>query len=59
MGDLTKLINMNYFPELIEVFTGYWDNEKILFQLRIVEITLTIEELWYSVDKVTTCLKKE
>ena len=31
VGALTELINMNGWPELIEVLTGYWDSQKMVF----------------------------
>ena len=35
VGALTKLLNMNDWPELIEVLTGYWDNERMVFNLEL------------------------
>ncbi|KAL3353030.1 hypothetical protein AABB24_020829 [Solanum stoloniferum] len=58
VGALTELINMVRWPELIEVFTGYWDNEKMVFQFGIMEITPTIEEIRDGIDTVSTGLER-
>ncbi|KAK4715810.1 hypothetical protein R3W88_014148 [Solanum pinnatisectum] len=42
---LTELINMVGWPELVEVLTGYWDNERMVFRFGTMEITLIIEEI--------------
>ena len=31
VGALTELINMNDWPELVEVLMGYWDSQRMLF----------------------------
>ena len=31
VGALTELININGWPELVEVLTGYWDSERMVF----------------------------
>ena len=36
VGALTELLNMNGLPELIEILTGYWDNEKMVFRFGTV-----------------------
>ena len=32
VGALTELINMNGWPELVEVLTGYWDSQRMVFR---------------------------
>ena len=39
VGVLIELINMNGWPELIEVLTGYWDSQKMVFRLGTAKIT--------------------
>ena len=31
VGALTELINMNGWPEQVEVLTRYWDSERLVF----------------------------
>ena len=57
VGALTELINMNGLPKLIKVLTDYWDNERMVFQLKIIEITLTIDEVQDCIDIVGTGLE--
>ena len=45
VGVLTELINMKGWPKLIEVLAGYWDNERMVFQFRTMDITPTIEDI--------------
>ncbi|KAK4724722.1 hypothetical protein R3W88_027501 [Solanum pinnatisectum] len=58
VGALTKLINMVGWPELVEVLTGYWDNERMVFQFETMEITPTIKEIWDEIDTVGTGLER-
>ena len=44
VGDLTELINMDGWPELIEVLTGYWNSQRMVFHYGMAEITPTLEE---------------
>ena len=53
IGALTELINMDGWPELIEVLTGYWDSQRMVFHFGTAEITPTLEELR---DSKRTCL---
>ena len=43
VGAVTELINMNGWPELVEVLTGYWDNQRMVFRFGTTEITPTLE----------------
>ena len=45
VGALTELINMNGWPELVEVLTGYWHSQRIVFQFGTAESTSTLEEI--------------
>ncbi|XP_049343488.1 uncharacterized protein LOC125807795 [Solanum verrucosum] len=58
IGALTELLNMVGWPELIEVLTGYWDNEKMVFRFGTMEITPTIEEIRDGIDTVGTGLER-
>ncbi|KAH0734821.1 hypothetical protein KY285_010528 [Solanum tuberosum] len=58
IGALTELINMVGWPELIEVLTGYWHNEKMVFRFGTIEITPTIEEIRDGINTVGTGLER-
>ncbi|KAK4730567.1 hypothetical protein R3W88_023555 [Solanum pinnatisectum] len=58
VGALTELINMVGWPELVEVFTCYWDNERMAFQFGTKEITPTIEEIRDRIDTVGIGLER-
>ncbi|KAL3361713.1 hypothetical protein AABB24_014535 [Solanum stoloniferum] len=58
VGALTELINMIGWPELIEVLTGYWDNEKRVFRFGTTKITPTIEKIRDGIDTVDTGLER-
>ena len=55
---LTELININGWPELIKVLTGYWDSRKMVFCFRTDDITLTLEETRYYIDTVGTKVQR-
>ncbi|KAK4723565.1 hypothetical protein R3W88_026344 [Solanum pinnatisectum] len=58
IGALTELINMVGWPKPVEVLTGYWDNERMVFRFGTMEITPTIEEIRDGIDTVDTGLEK-
>ncbi|KAK4729965.1 hypothetical protein R3W88_022953 [Solanum pinnatisectum] len=58
IGALTELINMVGWLELVEVLTGYWDNERMVFQFETIEIIPTIEEIRDEIDTVGTGLER-
>ena len=45
IGVLTELTNMNGWSQRIEFLTWYWDNERMVFQFRTMDITPTIEDI--------------
>ena len=49
---------MNGLPELVEVLTGYWDRQRIVFRFGTVEITPTLKEIRDYIDIVGTRIKK-
>ena len=51
---LKELIDMNGWEELIEVITRYWDSQRMVFLFKIIEITLTLEEIRDCIDIVGT-----
>ena len=59
IGALTELINMDGWPELIEVLTGYWDSQRMVFRFGTAEITPTLEELRDCIDTVGTGLERK
>ena len=58
VGALTKLINMDGWPELIEVLRGYWDSQKMVFHFGTTEITPTLEEIRDCIDTVGTGIER-
>ncbi|KAK4726792.1 hypothetical protein R3W88_031709 [Solanum pinnatisectum] len=58
VGALTELINMVGWPELVEVLTSYWDNERIVFWFGTMEITPTTEKIRDEIDTVGTGLER-
>ena len=58
VGALPKLININCWPELIEVLTGYWDSHKMVFHFWTAEITPTLEEIRDCIDTVGTKIER-
>ena len=38
VGALTELINMNDWPELVEVLTGHWDSQQMVFKFGTAEL---------------------
>ncbi|KAK4733569.1 hypothetical protein R3W88_007830 [Solanum pinnatisectum] len=58
VGALTELINIVGWPELVEVLTGYWDNERMVFRFGTMEITPTIKEIRDGIDTVDTGLER-
>ncbi|XP_015083929.1 uncharacterized protein LOC107027260 [Solanum pennellii] len=58
VGTLTELINMNGWPELIEVLTGYWDSRRMVFRCGTAEITPTLEEIRDCIDTVGTGMER-
>ena len=52
VGAITELINMECWPELIEVLTEYWDSQKWVFWFGTTEITPTMEEIRDCIDTV-------
>ena len=57
LGALTELINMNGWPELVDVLMGYWDSQRMVFRFRIAEITPTLEGIRDCIDTVGTGTK--
>ena len=55
---LTELINMDGWPELIEVLTGYWDSQRMVFHFGTTEIIPTLEEIRDCVDTVGTGIER-
>ena len=43
VGDLTELIDMDGWPELIEVLTWYWDSQRMVFRFGTAEITVHLK----------------
>ena len=58
VGALTELINMNCWPELIEVLTGYWNSQRMVFQFGTVKIIPTLEEIRDCIDTVGTGIER-
>ena len=58
VGALPKLINMNGWPELMEVLTGYCDSQKMGFRFGTAEITPTLEEIRVCIDTVGTGIER-
>ena len=58
VGALTELIIMDGWPELIEVLTGYWDSQKMVFHFGTGKITPTIEEIRDCIDTVGTGIER-
>ena len=52
VGALTELINMNGWSEIVEVLTGYWDSQQMVFRFWTTEITPTLEEIRDYIDPV-------
>ena len=58
VGALTELINLNGWTELIEVLTGYWDRQRMVFRFGTAEITPTLEEIRDCIDSVGTGIER-
>ena len=43
VGALIELINMDGWPELIEVLTGHWDSQRMVFRFGTAEITVHLK----------------
>ena len=54
VGAHTELINMNSWPERVEVLMGYWDSKRMVFRFGTAKITLTLEEIRDYIDTVGT-----
>ena len=52
VGALTEMINIDGWPKLIEVLTGYWDSQKMVFHFGTTKITSTLEEISDYIDTV-------
>ena len=57
VGALTDLIDMDGWLELIEVLTGYWDSQRMVFRFGALKITPTLEEIRDCIDIVCTGLE--
>ena len=55
---LTKLINIDAWTEFIEVLTGYWDSNRMVFHFGTAEITLTLAEIRDCIDTVGTSIER-
>ena len=44
VGPLTEMINIDGWPELVEVLIGYWHNQKMVFHFGTVEITPKLQK---------------
>ena len=42
VGALIEFINMNGWPELVEVITGYWNSQKMVFRFETAKMTPTL-----------------
>ena len=49
---------MNGWPNLVEVLTGYWDSQRMVFRFRTAEINPTLEDIRDCIDTVETGIER-
>ncbi|KAH0679329.1 hypothetical protein KY284_020414 [Solanum tuberosum] len=59
LGHLLSIMNLKVWPKFIEVVTQFWDNERMVFRFRDVEMTPTVEEIKDCLDNVGMSQKRK
>lgn len=59
LGHLPSLMNLHGHRTMIEAFTAYWDNDRMVFRFATTELPPTIEEIQDLMDYVLSfCYRK-
>ncbi|KAH0682847.1 hypothetical protein KY285_020355 [Solanum tuberosum] len=59
LGHLLSIMNLKVWPKFIEVVTRFWDDERMAFCFRYVEMTPTVEEIKDCLDNVEMYQKRK
>ena len=50
---------MNGWPNLVEVLTGYWDSQRMVFRFETAKITPTLEEIRDCIDTLGIVIERK